>query len=127
MGLPGGSGGRHPRCRRTGSGSDSSDDFQSKCRVCSGPFSFRGSHGRDRKREPAVWRFGPEDRVSNLSAFSMWDLFRGEVESQMRIFTDGLLAIESGGASKEQLAAIMRAAHSIKGAARIVHLETAVQ
>jgi two-component system sensor histidine kinase and response regulator WspE len=65
--------------------------------------------------------------VSNLSAFSMWDLFRGEVESQMRVFTDGLLAVESGGASKEQLAAIMRAAHSIKGAARIVQLEAAVQ
>ncbi len=65
--------------------------------------------------------------MSNLSAFSMWDLFRGEVESQMRVFTDGLLAVESGGASKEQLAAIMRAAHSIKGAARIVQLEAAVQ
>ena len=27
--------------------------------------------------------------MSNLGAFSMWDLFRGEVESQMRVFTEG--------------------------------------
>jgi two-component system sensor histidine kinase and response regulator WspE len=65
--------------------------------------------------------------MSNLGAFSMWDLFRGEVESQMRTFTDGLLAIERSGSSKEQLASTMRAAHSIKGAARIVHLDAAVQ
>jgi two-component system sensor histidine kinase and response regulator WspE len=65
--------------------------------------------------------------MSNLGAFSMWDLFRGEVESQMRVFTDGLLAIEGGGSAKEHLASTMRAAHSIKGAARIVHLDEAVQ
>ena len=63
---------------------------------------------------------------SNLGAFSMWDLFRGEVESQMRALTDGLLALESGGSAKEHLAATMRAAHSIKGAARIVHVDVAV-
>ncbi len=56
----------------------------------------------------------------------MWDLFRGEVESQMRVFTEGLLALESGGSAKQQLAATMRAAHSIKGAARIVRLDVAV-
>ena len=65
--------------------------------------------------------------MSNLGAFSMWDLFRGEVESQMRVFTDGLLALEGGGSAKEHLAATMRAAHSIKGAARIVRLDVAVQ
>ena len=64
--------------------------------------------------------------MSNLGAFSMWDLFRGEVESQMRTLTDGLLALESGGSAKEHLAATMRAAHSIKGAARIVHVDVAV-
>jgi two-component system sensor histidine kinase and response regulator WspE len=57
----------------------------------------------------------------------MWDLFRGEVESQMRVFTDGLIALENGGSAKEHLAATMRAAHSIKGAARIVRLDVAVQ
>jgi two-component system sensor histidine kinase and response regulator WspE len=57
----------------------------------------------------------------------MWELFRGEVETQMRVFTDGLLALEGGGSAKEHLAATMRAAHSIKGAARIVHLDVAVR
>jgi two-component system sensor histidine kinase and response regulator WspE len=56
----------------------------------------------------------------------MWDLFRGEVESQMRAFTEGLLALEGGSSAKEHLAATMRAAHSIKGAARIVQLDVAV-
>ncbi len=64
--------------------------------------------------------------MSNLGAFSMWELFRSEVESQMRALTEGLLKLESGGSAKEHLAATMRAAHSIKGAARIVDLEMAV-
>ena len=64
--------------------------------------------------------------MSNLSAFSMWDLFRGEVEAQMRLLTDGLLALERGEPAKEHLASTMRAAHSIKGAGRIVQLDAAV-
>lgn len=65
--------------------------------------------------------------MSNLGAFSMWDLFRGEVETQMRVFTDGLLMIEGGAAPQAHLAATMRAAHSIKGAARIVQLDVVVR
>jgi two-component system, chemotaxis family, sensor histidine kinase and response regulator WspE len=64
--------------------------------------------------------------VSTLSAFSMWDLFRQEVETQMRVLTDGLLALERGEPAKEHLASTMRAAHSIKGAGRIVQLDAAV-
>ena len=64
--------------------------------------------------------------MSNLGASSMWDLFRGEVESQMQTFTAGLLAIEGGEAPQAHLAATMRAAHSIKGAARIVQLDVVV-
>ena len=65
--------------------------------------------------------------MSSLGAFSMWDLFRGEVESQMQVLTQGLLAIESGAAPQEHLASTMRAAHSIKGAARIVQLDLGVR
>ncbi|MGE3517947.1 MAG: response regulator [Vicinamibacterales bacterium] len=65
--------------------------------------------------------------MSSLNAFSMWDLFRGEVESQMRVLTDGLLALEAGGDAQAHLAAAMRAAHSIKGAARIVQLDVGVR
>jgi two-component system sensor histidine kinase and response regulator WspE len=56
----------------------------------------------------------------------MWELFRGEVESQMRVLTSELLALENSESPKEQLASAMRAAHSIKGAARIVNLNIAV-
>jgi two-component system sensor histidine kinase and response regulator WspE len=56
----------------------------------------------------------------------MWDLFRGEVEAQMRLLTDALLGIERGEPAKEHLASAMRGAHSIKGAARIVQLEVGV-
>ena len=64
--------------------------------------------------------------MSNLGAFSMWELFRGEVESQMRVLTSELLALETKDSPKEHLASAMRAAHSIKGAARIVNLDIAV-
>ena len=57
----------------------------------------------------------------------MWDLFRAEVASQMQVFTDSLIAIEGGAEPQAHLAAAMRAAHSIKGAARIVQLDAAVR
>lgn len=57
----------------------------------------------------------------------MWDLFRGEVESQMKVFTEGLLALEAGDPPAAHLASAMRAAHSIKGAARIVQLDAGVR
>lgn len=65
--------------------------------------------------------------MSGLGAFSMWDLFRGEVESQMQVLVDALLAIEGGADPKSHLASAMRAAHSIKGAGRIVQLDVAVR
>ena len=65
--------------------------------------------------------------MSGLGAFSMWDLFRGEVESQMKLLTESLLAVEGGAPADAHLAAAMRAAHSIKGAARIVQLDVGVR
>ena len=56
----------------------------------------------------------------NLSSMSMSDLFRQEVAAQTALLTDALLALEHRPADKKQLEALMRAAHSIKGAARIV-------
>ena len=55
-----------------------------------------------------------------LSQTSMFDLFRAEAQSQAQILTAGLLALERDGSSAEQLEACMRAAHSLKGAARVV-------
>ncbi|MBI4858997.1 MAG: hybrid sensor histidine kinase/response regulator [Candidatus Riflebacteria bacterium] len=57
----------------------------------------------------------------------MLDLFRQEAESQAAILSEGLLALEADPASPQRLEALMRAAHSIKGAARIVGLDPAVK
>ncbi|MCY1270502.1 Sensor histidine kinase RcsC [compost metagenome] len=58
---------------------------------------------------------------------SMLELFRLEAEDQTQILSRGLLALERNPASADQLEACMRAAHSLKGAARIVGLDVGVQ
>ncbi|UUZ55456.1 Hpt domain-containing protein [Massilia sp. H-1] len=63
---------------------------------------------------------------NDLSQFSMMDLFRMEADGQTQILTDGLLALERGGAAA-RIEPMMRAAHSIKGAAAIVGLDPVVQ
>lgn len=57
----------------------------------------------------------------------MQELFRVEAENQTALLTSGLLELERAPASTEQLEQLMRAAHSLKGAARIVDLSAAVQ
>ncbi|MFQ5381119.1 MAG: hybrid sensor histidine kinase/response regulator, partial [Dehalococcoidia bacterium] len=63
----------------------------------------------------------------DLSGLSMHELFRIETEAQGAALTDGLLALERDPRSPETLESLMRAAHSIKGAARIIKLEHAVR
>ncbi len=64
--------------------------------------------------------------TDDLSDFSLHDLFRMEVEGQRQVFTDGLLVLERSPMAAGELEACMRAAHSLKGAARIVGLVAAV-
>lgn len=59
--------------------------------------------------------------------FSMAELFRLEAEGQLAALTAGLLALEEGRGDAAQLEDMMRAAHSLKGAARIVGLDPAVR
>ncbi|MTW09421.1 response regulator [Pseudoduganella eburnea] len=66
------------------------------------------------------------DKKDDLSQFSMLDLFRMEADSQTQILTDGLLAFERRN-DPAAVESMMRAAHSIKGAASIVGLEMVVQ
>jgi len=66
------------------------------------------------------------DKKDDLSQFSMLDLFRMEADSQTQVLTDGLLAFERRN-DPAAVASMMRAAHSIKGAASIVGLEMIVQ
>jgi two-component system sensor histidine kinase and response regulator WspE len=65
--------------------------------------------------------------LDSLNDISMAELFRMEVESQSAILTDGLLALERGPGATQRLEELMRAAHSLKGAARIVGRNGAVQ
>ena len=65
--------------------------------------------------------------MSDLSGFSLWELFRSEVETQTQALTAALLVLEGDPRHADQLAAAMRAAHSLKGAARIVDLMPAQQ
>jgi two-component system sensor histidine kinase and response regulator WspE len=65
--------------------------------------------------------------LGDLSSFSMMDLFRMEADGQARTLTDGLLAMESKAGNPATVESLMRAAHSIKGAAAIVGLDVVVQ
>jgi two-component system sensor histidine kinase and response regulator WspE len=62
-----------------------------------------------------------------LGDFSMLELFRLEVDNQAGILSDGLLALEQDTQDARQLEALMRAAHSIKGAARMVDVDGGVR
>ncbi|PSB10184.1 hybrid sensor histidine kinase/response regulator, partial [filamentous cyanobacterium Phorm 46] len=55
------------------------------------------------------------------------DLFRMEADSQVEILNENILALENNPSSPAELESLMRAAHSLKGAARIVGLDAAVR
>jgi two-component system sensor histidine kinase and response regulator WspE len=58
---------------------------------------------------------------------ALLDLFRAELETHLPALGEGLLALEKDPAQPKRLEALMRAAHSIKGAARIVGIDLAVR
>jgi chemotaxis protein histidine kinase CheA len=58
---------------------------------------------------------------------ALLDLFRAEMDAHVPVLSQGLLALEKGRAGDKDLEGMMRAAHSIKGAARIVGIEAAVR
>lgn len=64
---------------------------------------------------------------NDLSDFSMLELFRTEVEDRVAVLSEGLLALERDPGATGGIEPLMRAAHSIKGAARIVGLQAAVE
>ena len=58
---------------------------------------------------------------------SLIDLFREEVRTNCQVLTEGLVALEQGSPSPQRLEAMMRAAHSIKGAARVVNVPPGIE
>jgi two-component system sensor histidine kinase and response regulator WspE len=65
--------------------------------------------------------------MSDAGGFSMMDLFREEVRMHTASLNAGLLELESDPGNSQRIEPLMRAAHSIKGAARIVGIEPAVR
>ncbi len=63
----------------------------------------------------------------DLSGFSLMDLFRSEADGQVATLSEGLIALEGTATTAQSIEPLMRAAHSLKGAARIVGLEPAVR
>jgi two-component system, chemotaxis family, sensor histidine kinase and response regulator WspE len=64
------------------------------------------------------------DDTPDYSSMSLLDLFRSEAESQVQGLVNGLLALDRHPEDISVIEPLMRAAHSLKGAARIVNLET---
>jgi two-component system sensor histidine kinase and response regulator WspE len=64
--------------------------------------------------------------TDDLSRLSLLDLFREEAQTQTRVLSGGLLALEHNPTDASALEACMRAAHSLKGAARIIGLQDGV-
>ncbi|MBW2521130.1 MAG: hybrid sensor histidine kinase/response regulator [Deltaproteobacteria bacterium] len=63
----------------------------------------------------------------DLGDMSMMDLFRMEAENQCSLISENLLALEQNPEAPELLESLMRASHSLKGAARVVELHGAVK
>ena len=63
----------------------------------------------------------------DLGGFALFDLFRMEAQTHGATLDEGLLALEAAPADPARLEALMRAAHSVKGAARIVGVEPVVR
>jgi two-component system, chemotaxis family, sensor histidine kinase and response regulator WspE len=65
--------------------------------------------------------------MSDTPENSMMNLFSYELEAEVGALTQGLLALEKDPTSKNSLELLMRAAHSIKGAAKVVNLDSVVK
>lgn len=83
----------------------------------------RAQEGRARFNLEAIAMMGVDD----VSDPAMLELFRAELDSHLPVLSEGLLALEKDSDQPRWFEAMMRAAHSIKGAARIVGVEGAVR
>ena len=64
--------------------------------------------------------------MSDLGGFSLHELFKGEAEMHAAALSEGLVQLE-GASDAAAVEPLMRAAHSIKGAARVIGLDIAVR
>lgn len=64
--------------------------------------------------------------MSDMGGLDLFELFKSEVETHGAALNAGLLALEANIADPAPIAGLMRAAHSIKGAARVVGIDVVV-
>ena len=101
---------------------------QSGASLQSGDLPLAGSLCRPAGRGARPDGVSEPGRMSqDLENNPLLELFRSEAESQTAALGEGLLALERGASSPDTIESMMRAAHSLKGAARIVGLEPAVR
>ncbi|HEY4310574.1 MAG TPA: hybrid sensor histidine kinase/response regulator [Pirellulales bacterium] len=65
--------------------------------------------------------------MSQGGDFSLFELFQEEARAHAAALSQGLLELEADASNPRQIEPLMRAAHSIKGAARIVGIDLAVK
>ncbi len=110
---------------QTAPGTDTGATGTSPSAAASAVPEYAPSHSTDTPEQITV----PKSSSAAPSALMldpfMLDLFRTELENHSRTLETGLVALEADG-SPERFEPLMRAAHSIKGAARIVGLDGAV-
>jgi two-component system sensor histidine kinase and response regulator WspE len=63
------------------------------------------------------------NKGKSLGDYSMLELFQSEIDTQTQTLTDALLALERAPVQPKTLEVLMRAAHSLKGAARLVSVK----
>ncbi|HKB38542.1 MAG TPA: Hpt domain-containing protein, partial [Gemmataceae bacterium] len=76
---------------------------------------------------PAPVKAPPPVEFVPLADPSMLELFREEVRGHAATLNNGLLGLEREPANPQRIEPLMRAAHSLKGASRIVGLDPAVR
>ncbi|MFZ9692648.1 MAG: Hpt domain-containing protein, partial [Phycisphaerales bacterium] len=65
--------------------------------------------------------------MSDLGGFSLFELFKAEAETHGATLDEGLLRLEEDPSDVSVIEPLMRAAHSLKGAARIIGVDLAVK
>ena len=64
--------------------------------------------------------------MSSFGGFDLFELFRAEIVAHGASLNDGLLRLEQNPSDVHPIESLMRAAHSIKGASRVIGLDLAV-
>lgn len=71
---------------------------------------------------PARHSSVPPALASDQGASTLWNAFQEDAASQLAVLQDGLLGLENNTERLDLVEPVMRAAHSLKGAARVVQL-----